>query len=253
MNTIGDFHLAGHSLGAHICGYAAKWLKTRTAGKLPRISALDPAGPMFQFLDDPALNEIRVWKEDAEIVEVFHSNAGDLGVDEIFEFVEQCENEENARGCLLDKVYETTPTGIGAMVSLGTHDYWPDGGKANHSYCEQISNGKPDNLIEYYVDVVGCSHSFSWIHWIATINNKCSYKAATSLEKFMIRDFDREINVGFSSDLKPRSDGESVNFYYETLPDWPFGAFPLDDEENSSSKTSISFFALFCLCFYQFF
>jgi len=56
MNTIGDFHLAGHSLGAHICGYAAKWLKTRTDGKLPRISALDPAGPMFQFLDDPALN-----------------------------------------------------------------------------------------------------------------------------------------------------------------------------------------------------
>ena len=56
MNTIGDFHLAGHSLGAHICGYAAKWLKTRTTGKLPRISALDPAGPMFQFLDDPALN-----------------------------------------------------------------------------------------------------------------------------------------------------------------------------------------------------
>ena len=41
------------------------------------------------------------------------------------------------------------------MVSLGTHDYWPDGGKANHSYCEQISNGKPDNLIQYYVDVVG--------------------------------------------------------------------------------------------------
>ena len=36
-----------------------------------------------------------MWKEDAEIVEVFHSNAGDLGVDEIFEFVEQCENEEN--------------------------------------------------------------------------------------------------------------------------------------------------------------
>ena len=41
------------------------------------------------------------------------------------------------------------------MVSLGTHDYWPDGGKANHSFCEQISNGKPGNLIEYYIDVVG--------------------------------------------------------------------------------------------------
>ena len=35
-----------------------------------------------------------MWKEDAEIVEVFHSNAGDLGVDEILQFVEQCENEE---------------------------------------------------------------------------------------------------------------------------------------------------------------
>ena len=64
-----------------------------------------------------------------------------------------------ARSCLLEKVYESTPTGIGAMVSLGTHDYWPDGGKANHSYCEQLATGKPENLIQYYVDVVGTGFS----------------------------------------------------------------------------------------------
>ncbi|CAG5077110.1 Oidioi.mRNA.OKI2018_I69.PAR.g8631.t1.cds [Oikopleura dioica] len=205
---------------------------------------------MFQYLDDPALNEIRVWKEDAEIVEVFHSNAGDLGVDEILEFVEQCEDEEEARSCLLEKVYESTPTGIGAMVSLGTHDYWPDGGKANHSYCEQLATGKPENLIQYYVDVVGCSHSFAWMHWIASINNKCSFEATTNLQKFLSRDFEFEINVGFSSGVQPRAaDAESVNYYYETLPDWPFGVIPLDDddEEDSSIKATVSVLVFICI------
>ena len=38
-----QFHLIGHSLGAHICGYAGKRVKN-----LGRISALDAARPLFQ-------------------------------------------------------------------------------------------------------------------------------------------------------------------------------------------------------------
>jgi hypothetical protein len=45
--------MIGHSLGAHISGYAGERLlalqaEGRGGGKLGRISALDPAEPLFQ-------------------------------------------------------------------------------------------------------------------------------------------------------------------------------------------------------------
>ncbi len=48
-----SFHMIGHSLGAHISGYAGERLlalqaEGRGGGKLGRISALDPAEPLFQ-------------------------------------------------------------------------------------------------------------------------------------------------------------------------------------------------------------
>lgn len=67
--NVTDFHLIGHSLGAHISGYAG----SRFANpKIAKITALDPAGPAFQA--DNANS--RLDRTDASYVVAIHTNAG---------------------------------------------------------------------------------------------------------------------------------------------------------------------------------
>ena len=62
------FYLVGHSLGAHIAGFVGQDL----AGRVGRITGLDPAGPQFDKLP----NEFRLDKGDAQLVDVMHTNSG---------------------------------------------------------------------------------------------------------------------------------------------------------------------------------
>ncbi|XP_059481570.1 lipase member I-like [Neocloeon triangulifer] len=66
-------HCLGHSLGAHVCGYAGKVLD----GQIGRITGLDPALPLFSF--DNATE--RLADSDALFVDVIHTCAGLLGFD----------------------------------------------------------------------------------------------------------------------------------------------------------------------------
>ncbi|XP_053960290.1 pancreatic triacylglycerol lipase [Anastrepha ludens] len=65
-------HLIGHSLGAHIMGYAGSYSKYRVG----RITGLDPARPAFEGNTGPE-NHLDV--TDAEFVDVIHTCAGILG------------------------------------------------------------------------------------------------------------------------------------------------------------------------------
>ncbi|XP_045482335.1 phospholipase A1-like [Harmonia axyridis] len=65
----------GHSLGGQISGWVGKRFRKLTNSTLPRIIALDPAGPLF--LSRP--EEKRLNKHDAEVVMVLHSDGGKLG------------------------------------------------------------------------------------------------------------------------------------------------------------------------------
>lgn len=65
-------HLVGHSLGAHAAGVAGGALR---AGRVARITGLDPALPLFSGL--PA--EQRLDPSDAEFVDVIHTDAGIFG------------------------------------------------------------------------------------------------------------------------------------------------------------------------------
>lgn len=65
-----NVHVIGHSLGAHIAGNVGKYFK----GKLDRITALDPAGPLFRSFSWDALAPT-----DAGFVDVIHSGVGSLG------------------------------------------------------------------------------------------------------------------------------------------------------------------------------
>lgn len=67
--TLSDTHIIGHSLGAHIAGYAGE----RVPG-LGRITGLDPAGPYFNFMPP----SVRLDTSDAQFVDIIHSDSGHL-------------------------------------------------------------------------------------------------------------------------------------------------------------------------------
>lgn len=67
---LGRFQLVGHSCGAHISGFVGQDL----AGQVGRITGLDPAGPEFDLLH----NNQRLDKSDARLVEVVHTNGGQM-------------------------------------------------------------------------------------------------------------------------------------------------------------------------------
>lgn len=64
----------GHSLGAHVSGFASKNIQNMGYGKVPLLFGADPAQPLFM------LNkcEDRLCKEDADTTIVLHTSA--LGI-----------------------------------------------------------------------------------------------------------------------------------------------------------------------------
>ncbi|VVC96863.1 unnamed protein product [Leptidea sinapis] len=73
-----QIHMIGHSLGAHICGFAGKTFQQLTKRKLGRISGLDPAGPCFSDVKP----DLRLKETDADFVDVIHTDAGVYGLKE---------------------------------------------------------------------------------------------------------------------------------------------------------------------------
>lgn len=68
--------MIGHSLGSHIAGFVGKGLKSQRGKRPFRISGLDPAGPYFrQFYFIP---EERLSEQDADIVDVIHTDSGNI-------------------------------------------------------------------------------------------------------------------------------------------------------------------------------
>lgn len=66
-------HLVGYGLGAHVAGIAGK---NTVRGRINRIIGLDPAKPLF----NENASGYRLSAGDAVLVEVFHSNGGQLGI-----------------------------------------------------------------------------------------------------------------------------------------------------------------------------
>lgn len=65
--------LVGHSLGAHVCGFAGKSVKS---GKIPIIVGLDPALPLFSLKNKGH----RLAYTDARYVQIIHTSGGFLGI-----------------------------------------------------------------------------------------------------------------------------------------------------------------------------
>lgn len=74
-----QIHILGHSLGAHLAGFAGKRVLSRTGSKVRRISALDAAGPLFES-PIPVDRNNRLDQSDAEFVDCIHTDGGIFGM-----------------------------------------------------------------------------------------------------------------------------------------------------------------------------
>ncbi|KAK0069901.1 pancreatic triacylglycerol lipase-like isoform X1 [Biomphalaria pfeifferi] len=92
---IGNFHLVGHSLGAHLLGYAGKEVFRLTNQKVGRITGMDPAGPAFESYS----SYVRIDSSDAQFVDIIHTDAEPL-----------------------------INAGFGIRGSIGHVDFYPNGG-----------------------------------------------------------------------------------------------------------------------------
>ncbi|KAG9509696.1 Protein Wnt-2, partial [Fragariocoptes setiger] len=70
-----NFHLIGHSLGAHVMGFAGKYVSSVLGDRVGRITALDAAGPCYTT----GKERNRVNMYDAHYVEAIHTNADVFG------------------------------------------------------------------------------------------------------------------------------------------------------------------------------
>ncbi|XP_045101019.1 pancreatic triacylglycerol lipase-like isoform X2 [Portunus trituberculatus] len=125
-----QLHITGHSLGAHCAGLTGKYIKT---GLASRVTGLDPAGPLFYFVS----NDKRLYKTDAEFVDVLHTNGGSIIKGE-----------------------------CGLTEPLGHVDYYPNGGQ--HQPGCLLGEGLE---VFEYVDLLkgACSHMRAPLLWIESI------------------------------------------------------------------------------------
>ncbi|XP_059168806.1 inactive pancreatic lipase-related protein 1-like [Physella acuta] len=135
-----DIHIIGHSLGAHIAGYAGQRVKG-----LGRITGLDPAGPDFE--ETPA--EVRLDPTDAMFVDVIHSDIGDLIN---FHF--------------------------GIKQSVGHVDFFPNSGYKQPG-CSQstIDSIKQWGLISGVKGRLTCNHSRAVELFAESINSGCRFRS----------------------------------------------------------------------------
>lgn len=78
VRSLDQVHLIGFSLGSHVSGNAGNTLKELTGQVPARITGLDPAGP--SFYKGLRLSSRQLSTEDANFVDIIHTNQGALGI-----------------------------------------------------------------------------------------------------------------------------------------------------------------------------
>lgn len=97
MKNLDNVHMLGHSLGSHLSGYAGDKLQKQFGLKLGRITAMDPAEPLFT----DAETVVRLDRNDAKFVDVVHTDTVPI-----------------------------TRGGLGMPGAIGHVDFYPNGGKS---------------------------------------------------------------------------------------------------------------------------
>ncbi|KAF2897937.1 hypothetical protein ILUMI_08233 [Ignelater luminosus] len=135
-----NMHIIGHGLGAHIAGLVGLYIYRKKNVKIDRVTGLEPSRLGFEF----APPDKRLDKMDAKIVDVYHTAADWLGLN----------------------------------MSLGTIDFWINGGKAPQPGCYSLYTSGNDSFSTGY-----CRFGLSICYYIYTIRSlplgeRCSRNAS---------------------------------------------------------------------------
>ena len=136
-----NMHLLGVSLGGHVAGFAGQKVLQESGKKIGRITGLDVAAPLFEVPRKRSADS-RLSPDDADFVDVIHTNAGFLGVSE----------------------------------AIGTADFYVENGGPLQPGCFNLVNiFDSSKLLESYIQLVGlvgCSHFKAVEYFQDSINGK---------------------------------------------------------------------------------
>ena len=136
-----SMHLIGHSLGAHVAGYAGEWVPGTG-----RITGLDPAGPSFEDEDV----KVRLDPSDANFVDAIHTDAENL-----------------------------IKLGFGTNEPMGHADFYPNGG-ADQPGCTDSILKHFLALFEGFDEAkasVGCNHVRAIYLFTESISSSCLFQS----------------------------------------------------------------------------
>ncbi|XP_048764050.1 pancreatic lipase-related protein 2-like [Ostrea edulis] len=190
-------HIIGHSLGAHIAGYAGQ-----QTPNLGRITGLDPAGPYFENTD----KDVRLDPTDAIFVDALHTDAESL----------------------------VPNIGFGMSQAVGHVDFYPNGGR-DQPGCNvdplthiQVQGG----LYEGTAQFIACNHLRSYEYFTESINSVCPFEgySCDSYDHFKDGTCHMDCSVlgscgkmGFHADeLKSMKNAHGKKFFMETTSRSPY-------------------------------
>ncbi|XP_013111488.2 pancreatic lipase-related protein 3 [Stomoxys calcitrans] len=148
--SLEHLHVVGFSLGGHISGITAQYLHQSLGERIPRITALDPAGIYFTA-NTPS--DQRLSSDDAEFVEVVHTNAGQQGFLSTCGHVDYYPNggtlqpgcDEKDMACSHERAYQLIPE---MWLPLENHELLilkcPSLDYLGMDYCRWLSNKMGD-------------------------------------------------------------------------------------------------------------
>ncbi|XP_048729945.2 pancreatic triacylglycerol lipase-like [Ostrea edulis] len=178
-------HIIGHSLGAHVAGFAGAW----TEGKIMRITGLDPAGPLFDKYDPLA----RLDADDAVFVDVVHTDT--------------------------EGVFNL---GLGMNKRCGDIDFFPNGGEIQPG-CNQSVLKIADSIARLQVEelhkLFPCSHERSIQLYTESILSDCKFLFCSCKKKAFLKDRCSKDNcTGMGYDVDTMFHGEFYGYTHSQTP-----------------------------------
>merc|ERR1712136_604165 len=139
-HSASNMECAGHSLGSHVCSYAAKYTKKEFGFSIARVCGMDAAGPIFE----KTTKDVRIDKSDATFVDLIHCNGG---------------NEDSGF--------------LGINAAVGHADFFPNGGHhqpkcgnnnfiCSHNMCPYIVIDSVNQGSRGGCDFTKCSSENDW-------------------------------------------------------------------------------------------